>query len=95
MARRRTSPWGRGDLMAVAAVRYCLGRATYIVGDCADWLTEHWPQISESARATIRRDVEEAFARDDKARADGLSTGHTALGWDCDRAEWERVRRLW
>lgn len=32
------NPWGRDDLMASAAVRYCLGRSTYIVGDRADWL---------------------------------------------------------
>lgn len=35
------SPWGRSDLMATAAVRYCLGRCSYIVGDCVDWLHEH------------------------------------------------------
>ena len=24
--------------MALAAVRYCLGRMSYIVGDCCEWL---------------------------------------------------------
>ena len=26
--------WGCDGLMALAALRYCLGRMTYIVGDC-------------------------------------------------------------
>lgn len=31
-------PAGRHNLMITAAVNYCLGRSTYITGDCADWL---------------------------------------------------------
>ena len=84
---------GRNHLMAVAAVRYCLGRQTYIVGECTDWLVQIWPHLIESAREIIRRDVEEAFERDDLQRADGLT--YKALGDDCDRERWERVRRLW
>jgi len=86
------SPWGEDDLMAIAAVRYCLGRMTYIVGDCASWLIRVWPHLAESARKTIRRDIDEAFQRDDEARADGHAD--KPLGWDCDRQQWERVRGL-
>ena len=85
--------YGRDDLMALAAVRYCLGRSSYIVSDCADWLATAWPHIGPGTRKTIQRDVEEAFARDDADRAEGRE--HKALGWDCDRAQWERVRQLW
>lgn len=88
-----TPAWGRGDLMAIAAVRYCLGRKSYIVGDCASWLIAAWPHISESARKTIQRDVEEEFDRDDEAR--GRNAEYKPLGADCDRAGWERVRALW
>ena len=63
--------YGRDDLMAVAAFRYSLGRMTYIVSDCAHWLCEQWPNIAENARKVIQRDLEEAFKRDDEARADG------------------------
>ena len=93
MRRSSPSPGGRGDLMAVAAARYCIGRATYIVGDCADWLAEQWSNIGPNARAAIQNDIEEAFKRDDEDRADGRE--HKALGWDCDRQQWERVRKLW
>lgn len=81
--------FGRGDLMALAAVRYCLGRMSYIVGDCADWLCEQWPNIKPSARNTIERDIREAVQRDDESRRDGRE--HHPLGMDMDRAEWLRV----
>lgn len=85
--------WGRHALMATAAVRYCIGRMTYITSDCADWLCEVWPLLPEGARTCVQRDVEEAFARDDEDRAAG--SDYKALGHDCDRASWERVRKLW
>ena len=85
--------YGRGELMVIAAVRYCLGRMSYIVGDCVDWLIEVWPELDPKTRNTIRRDIDQAFARDDEDRAGNRE--HKALGMDMDRAEWEKVRRLW
>ena len=89
----KAAAFGRDDLMAVAAFRYSLGRMTYIVSDCADWLIEQWPNIAENARKVIQRDLEEAFKRDDAAPVDGID--YKPLGHDCDRAQWEKVRRLW
>lgn len=85
--------WGRGDLMAIAAVRYCLGRQTYIVGDCERWTFANWEHFPENVRKLIQREVEEEIKRDDEARARGAA--HKPLGYDCDRAAWERVRTLW
>jgi hypothetical protein len=84
---------GRSQLMAVAAVRYCLGRSSYIVGDCADWLIEVWPELTEGTRACIRRDIEQAYQRDDEARS--RKDEHLPLGMDIDRVQWNRVRMLW
>lgn len=84
---------GRSGLMPIAAVRYCLGRSSYIVGDCVDWLLKVWPDLTDSTRNIIKRDIEEAFAADDKDRETGGS--YKRLGWDCDRRDWERVRALW
>jgi hypothetical protein len=89
--------FGRDDLMVLAAFRYCLGRQTYIVSDCADWLVEQWENIGESTRKLIQRELEEAFKQDDEARIDnqfGLKT-YWALGADCDRRQWGRVRLLY
>lgn len=85
--------WGRDDLMAVAAVRYCLGRQSYIVGDCVDWLIRWWPAIGESCRNIIARDVNEAFVNDDDSRERGDK--YRPLGMDIDRNQWERARALW
>lgn len=85
--------WGRDDMMAIAAVRYCLGRMTYITSDCSEWLQQQWPNIKPRARAVIQRDIDEAFARDDVAREAGDS--YKPLGWDCDRAAWQKARELW
>jgi hypothetical protein len=89
----REQAWGFNDLMVVAAFRYCCGRQTYIVSVCANWLIEVWPMLSDHMRAVIKRDLEEEFVRDDQARASNES--YKPLGWDCDRKEWERVRKLW
>lgn len=85
--------YGRDDLMAIAAVRYCLGRMTYIVGECVDWLICVWPNLKPNAQIVIQRDIEEAFLRDDEDRAAGRE--YQELGMDCDRQQWERARRLW
>lgn len=81
--------YGRDGLMAIAAFRYCLGRKTYIVGDCAEWLCEQWPSLPRNVQSVIERDLREAFARDDEARRNGDAV--KPLGWGCDRAEWMRV----
>ncbi len=85
--------WGRDDLMALAAVRYCLGRMSYIVGDCCDWLRATWPRLKPSIRTIIARDIDEAFARDDEARERGDQ--YKPLGMDMDREQWAAVRKLW
>lgn len=85
--------WGRDGLMAIAAHRYCMGRSTYIVGDCVDWLCAEWDKLPENVRKIIQRDTEEELKRDDEARERG--DAFLPLGHDCDRREWERLSTLW
>jgi len=85
--------YGRDHLMVIAAVRYCIGRMSYIVSDCADWIIANWNDWPESTRNIIKRDREEAFKSDDEAREDDRA--YFPLGMDCDRQQWERVRRIW
>ena len=82
---------GRDDFAAICAFRYCLGRMTYIVGDCVDWLCREWPLLSEHARQIIERDLREAIESDDRDRASGAS--FKTLGWDCYRQLWESLLR--
>jgi hypothetical protein len=83
--------WGRSDLMVIAAVRYCLGRMSYIVSDCVDWLIQIWPDLSDNTRATILRDVRLEIERDnERMKEDGTRPNFGPLGMDIDRKEWLR-----
>ena len=84
----------------VGATRYYTGRMTYAVSGFVDLLVQEWPKLPEHARAIIARDLDEEFARDDFVRArleaEGCEKTYPfPLGHDCDRAQWERVRRLY
>ena len=87
------NPYGRDELMVIAAVRYCLGRQTYIVSDCATWLIANWERFAPGTRKLIQRDIEKAFAEDDRLFSIGYH--YRPLGMDCDGADWVRVRKLW
>ena len=95
--------WGFDGLMASAAFRYCLGRMTYIVNECADWIISNWENFHPGTRVLIKRELEEAFIKDDDMRLEQSSITDGAfarafylpLGQDCDRRQWERVRALW
>lgn len=50
-----------GQLMVVAAHRYCLGRQSYIVPTCIEWMLLWWDMIEENTRAVIVRDTVEAL----------------------------------
>jgi len=76
-------------LMAIAAFRYCLGRMTYIVPACAEWLEREWPRFPKRDRAVISRELSEAIEEDAQARADGKE--YSPLGNDCDRAAWVKL----
>lgn len=66
------------DSMMYYAFRYCLGRASYVVTDCASYLIANWERLSPWCRTRIHQDIKRAF--------DANEYGH-----DDDRAEWQRV----
>lgn len=75
------------------AFRYYLGRMTIATCQFAHDLAKAWPLLPESTASMIRRELEEHFNRDDEARLNGSK--YKPLGMDCDRAAWERVRRVY
>lgn len=85
--------WGTNQIMVTAAVRYCIGRKTYIVSDCVEWVLDNWDNFTESTQGIIRKDIETELVRDNYARLNGDT--FLPLGHDCDRAQWERLRGLW
>jgi hypothetical protein len=56
------------QLMVTAAHRYCLGRCSYIVSSCIDWIRLHWDQFERNTKLVLIRDTIEAIV-DDKAGA--------------------------
>ncbi len=73
------------DTLALCAMRYALGRATYIVSEVCG-IIEGLPLHRETLR-TMARDVREAKSRDDYAR--NLGEHYLLpLGMDCDRERW-------
>jgi len=74
-----TIPLGTLESWAISAVRYALGRRTYIVSDTAWRLRAVWQHLRAGTREVILRDVREALGAADR----GLS-----IGDDCDREEW-------
>jgi len=77
--------------------RYILGRATYAVSDHCDWLIANWDTIPENERKLIQKDVEEAFAFEERIKhtPEAVTQRLGALGMDMDKQYWERVRTLW
>ena len=49
------------QLMAIAAFRYCLGRQSYIVGSCLDWLAANWAWFEDNTKNVIVCDIVEAL----------------------------------
>jgi len=50
-----------GQLMVMAAHRYCLGRQSYIVGSALDWLWKHREHFENNTKFVIVRDTVEAL----------------------------------
>lgn len=94
-----------GDLIIMAAMRYAMGRRTYIVNTVVEFLINNWDKISDSNKNIIKRDLEEAIELDDADRArlqllkeNGNEEGYMPtpyLGDNCDRVTWDRLRALW
>jgi hypothetical protein len=43
--------------MVMAAHRYCLGRQSYIIPACLEWLRDHWKQFTKNTQMVMLRDT--------------------------------------
>lgn len=69
------------DLMTVAAFRYCLGRASYIVSHCVEYLCKHWDQIPGNTKRLIHNEIQRAFE---------IKT----YGMEMDKKQWQKILDL-
>jgi hypothetical protein len=51
------------SFMLLCAMRYCMGRRSYAVRSCCDYLRAHWREIDPRTRATMRRDLDDELRR--------------------------------
>jgi len=80
------------DRMIHQSFRYVLGRRTYAVSDWCDWFISNHKDIPANEMAIIKKELEEAFERDNAARWSRSS--YQPLGEDCDRYQWQKVLNL-
>lgn len=84
-----------GEEMVICAFRYCLGRRTYVVRDCAMWLMAGWDDLSERTRVLIDRELVDAINHDNESRnCENTFDSFHPLGDDCDRDEWKNLQRF-
>ena len=69
------------ELMLISAVRYALGRRTYIVAETARYVSGKLGMVKNATLMVLLRDIDERIAWSDRS-------GMSGLGDECDRAEW-------
>lgn len=67
--------------LLLCTFRYALGRRTYIVNECCEWLTEYWDIIPEGWREQIHSDIRHAIE-------------HDMAGDKCDVESWRMILKL-
>jgi hypothetical protein len=81
-----------GAIMVTCALRYSLGRMTYVPGAIQDWIKYYWHDLDSNTKCIIVRDIFEYLY--DEFRT---SSKHEALFDGYDIKEWEKfvVDRYW
>jgi hypothetical protein len=74
-----------GGIMVVAALRYALGRHTYVPGAVQDWIGLHWDSLDSNTKTVIVRDVFEHIydeKRSKCASASGAIGKYDLYNWE-------------
>ena len=69
------------DAMIFYAFRYCLGRMTYAVIDCVEYIIWAWDDLSDKTKDRIKKEINEALESGD-------------AGMDIDRNKWKKILQL-
>lgn len=81
-----------GGIMVVAALRYALGRMTYVPGAVQDWIKTYWDSLDSNTKCVIIRDVFEYLYNEFR------SSGNYEVPFGgYDIREWEKfaIDRYW
>lgn len=79
-----------GSIMVTCALRYALGRMTYVPGAVQDWIKTYWDSLDSNTKFVIVRDVFDHLYHEYKSNEEEYFNGY-------DLKEWERfaIDRYW
>ncbi len=78
-------------LMVLAAFRYCLGRQTYIVSECIDWLISIWDEVRRIPKNLIIGEIMDALEGDCAGDPCDGKSWRAFLVWAEEKATSEEV----
>jgi len=83
-----------GGVMVTCALRYSLGRMTYVPGAVQDWIKTYWDDLDSNTKFVAVRDVFEYLYDNYRARNDSQFLDAVS---DYDAREWEKfaIDRYW
>lgn len=67
------------EIILISAIRYALGRRTYIVKLTVDYVLSELDKLSENCKKVIRKDI--------------IEQSRLGLGDECDTDDWYRLLR--
>ncbi|NDC96518.1 hypothetical protein EB118_07890 [bacterium] len=81
-----------GSIMVMSALRYSLGRHTYVPGAVQDWISDNWDSLDSNTKTVIVRDVFEHIY--DTNRINNLKLEPM---FEYDLQSWENfaIQRYW
>lgn len=79
-----------GSIMVVSALRYALGRMTYVPGAVQDWIKTYWDSLDNNTKYNILKDVFDHLHEESESTTETLFGGY-------DLKEWEKfgIDRYW
>ena len=79
-----------GGIMVTCALRYSLGRMTYVPGAVQDWIKTYWDNLDSNTKFVIVRDVFDYLYHEYKSKEEKYFSGY-------DLQEWEKfaIDRYW
>ena len=79
-----------GSIMVTCALRYSLGRMTYVPGAVQDWIKTYWDSLDSNTKFVIVRDVFDHLHHEYKSNEEEYFSGY-------DLKEWENfaIDRYW
>jgi uncharacterized secreted protein with C-terminal beta-propeller domain len=82
-----------GGIMVVAALRYALGRHTYVPGAIQDWISMYWDDLDSNTKIVVIRDTFEHIYEEKKSS----HQNNYSIMFEYDLSTWEKfgIDKYW